>query len=123
DREDDVGTFDQQQDEEERRHMEDVVPAHKEALAFVDTRRRHQSSRKPDKAVLVQLGSVFALEKKPDTRDDQEGTENKDDGVEAAQEGSAQPNQQGPHEQCPEDAPEEHTVLILRWHLERREDH
>ena len=55
-------------------------------------------------------------------REDQERAEHVDDEVQRPEKDPRGRNQHRPHHQRPDDAPEQHPVLVRGWHRERRED-
>jgi hypothetical protein len=71
---------------------------------------------------LLQVGRLVALSQELHPCEDEERAEDIDEPVEAREHRAAREDHDGAHDQRPQDAPEQHAVLVERRHLERRED-
>jgi hypothetical protein len=83
---------------------------------------RHQLPHQPDDEVLLRVHRGILLHKQLDAGGDEDGAEDIDGPVEALEEGGTGEDEDGPHDERAEDAPEEHPVLILGGDGEGGED-
>ena len=120
--EDDVGAFDDEQDQEQEGGLAPAVVAHEEARAVVAAGDRQEAPDQPHDEVLLRRDLFVPGEQEADPGDDQERPEQVDQPVEAPeQRGAGEDERRAQHEGA-EDAPEQHPVLQLLRHLEVGED-
>src|SRR5215207_4080989 len=96
--------------------------ANEELILFKTRGNRHKPFKEFDNGILVRLYFLLLMTPHADASEYQKRAKDIDDPVKFLKQRCTDGNEYATHNQCTENAPEKHAVLISGWYCKERED-
>src|SRR5689334_10106265 len=120
--EDQIRTFDNEQNEEKWRGNPLAGAADKEFVALIVFSHRNDPLDYFDQRIVFGMYFFISMQRHPNSGKDQETTEDINDPMEFVQQSCPDKDQSTAHQQCTENTPEQHMVLVSSRDGKEREN-